>query len=72
MYTKEYYIEQLEDLGIDPRAYGLTDGLESATLETLKDILERAEREEYVLETELPDTVYDPQDQLENGRFSWR
>ena len=72
MYTKEYYIEQLEDLGISPESCGLVEGFESCTLDALQDILNRAEEADTVGLADLPDEAFDPADLMEYGRFSWR
>ena len=75
MHTKEYYIEQLTDLGVDPKTCGLLDGFESCTLDQLQDIFDRAEEADAIstlsMLDALPDEAYDPQDHLENGRFQW-
>jgi hypothetical protein len=73
MYTKEYYIEQLTDLGVNPKAWSLPDGLESATLEQLQDLLDIAMSDDHeaIVVADLPDDCFDPDDQRDYGRFSW-
>ena len=71
MHTKEYYIEQLTDLGVDPKTCGLLDGFESCTLDQLQDLFDRAEEADALGNTDLPDEAFDPQDQMEYGRFQW-